>query len=442
MQRTRDLLPLTAARQLSLALLVALPAPAALALSVTQIPAHPAPAGAAASPAPASLSLRSYDEACRIVREQFFDPAFGGVDWDGLCAAERDRARDLAQDELAALLNTMLARLKTSHTAVYTPAEPTWYLLFDVFAKSPRLRAHTRRYFPSGQVRLEGIGIFTRRIDGRVFIEAVLQGAPAAGAGLLVGDEILAVDGAPFRPVGSFKGKAGQAVSVRLRRRAGAAPVNLTVTPERLNPGAMFARAMQSSARILERAARGPARARRIGYARVWSSAGPVYADLLRALIEAGPLGRAEALIIDLRGRIGGGGPAYLDILDPRAPRLTMTGRDFVRTSPASFRRRTVWLIDGGTRSGAELLAYTIKHRDYGPLVGAHTAGAVTGGAPFLLPNGSLLYVAVADIAIEGRRLEGVGVPPDIAVPFPLPYAAGADPQLERAIKEAERLLP
>ena len=89
-----------------------------------------------------------------------------------------------------------------------------------------------------------------------------------------------------------------------------------------------------------------------------------------------------------------------------------------------------------------ELLAYTIKHRDYGPLVGAHTAGAVTGGAPFLLPNGSLLYVAVADIAIEGRRMEGVGVAPDIAVPFPLPYAVGADPQLERAIKEAERLLP
>ena len=438
MQRTRDLIPLAAARQLSLTLL-ALSAPAAaLPLSVAQTPAHPAPASAAASPTPASLGLRSFDETCRIVREQFFDPAFGGLDWDGLCATRREHARDLAQDELAALLNTMLARLKTSHTAVYTPREPTWYLLFDVFAKSPRLRAHTRRYFPSGQVRLEGIGIFTRRIDGRVFIEAVLQGAPAAGAGLLVGDEILAVDGAPFRPVGSFKGKAGRAVSVRLRRRAGAAPVSLTVTPERLNPGAMFARAMEASARILERAARD----RRIGYARVWSSAGPVYADLLRALIEAGPLSRAEALIIDLRGRIGGGGPAYLDILDPRAPRLTMTGRDFVQTSPASFRRRTVWLIDGGTRSGAELLAYTIKHRDYGPLVGAHTAGAVTGGAPFLLPNGSLLYVAVADIAIEGRRLEGVGVAPDIAVPFSLPYAAGADPQLERAIKEAQRLLP
>ena len=435
MQRTRDLipLPLAAARQLSLALLALSASAAALPLSVAQTPAHPAPASAAASPAPASLGLRSFDEACRIVREQFFDPAFGGLDWDGLCAAEREHARDLAQDELAALLNIMLARLKTSHTAVYTPREPTYYLLFDVFAKSPRLRAHTRRYFPSGQVRLEGIGIFTRRIDGRVFIEAVLQGAPAARAGLLVGDEILAVDGAPFRPVGSFKGKAGQAVSVRLRRRAGAAPISLTVTSERLNPGAM-----EASARILERAARD----RRIGYARVWSSAGPVYADLLRALIEAGPLSRAEALIIDLRGRIGGGGPAYLDILDPRAPRLTMTGRDFVQISPASFRRRTVWLIDGGTRSGAELLAYTIKHRDYGPLVGAHTAGAVTGGSPFLLPNGSLLYVAVADIAIEGRRLEGVGVAPDIAVPFSLPYAAGADPQLERAIKEARQLLP
>lgn len=152
-------------------------------------------------------------------------------------------------------------------------------------------------------------------------------------------------------------------------------------------------------------------------------------------------IGRADALIIDPRGRIGGG-PGCLDIPDPRAPRLTVTGRDFARTGPAPFRGRALWLIDGATRSGAERLAYTLKHRGRGPLIGANTAGVVMGGAPFLLPNGSLLYVALAGLAIDGRRLEGAGVPPDIAVPFSLPYAAGADPQLQRAIEEASRLLP
>ena len=141
-------------------------------------------------------------------------------------------------------------------------------------------------------------------------------------------------------------------------------------------------------------------------------------------------------MIIDPRGRIGGGA-GYPDISDPRLPRLTVTGRDFARTGPDSFRRPTLWPSDGGTRSGAKLLAHTLKHKGYGPLVGANTAGA-----PFLLPDGGLLYAAVAGLAIDGRRLEGVGFPPDIAVSFPPPYAAGADPQPRRAIEEAPRLVP
>ena len=358
------------------------------ALSVAQAPAENAPA--ARPPGKASISLQSFDEACRIVREEFFDADFGGVDWDGLCAARRDLARNLAQEELATLLNTMLARLQTSHTVVYTPQEQAYYLLFDVFAASARLRDHTARYFPSGKVELEGIGVFTRRIGARVFIEAVVQATPAQAAGLLAGDEILAVDDAPFQPVESFRGKAGQNVSVKIRRRAGAEPALMTVTVERLNPAAMFARAMEASARIITRGAT------RIGYLRVWSSAGQDYEDILRALIESGPPGQAHVLIVDLRGRIGGGGLSYLEILDPRIPPLTVTGRDFAQTRPASFRRRTVWLIDGGTRSSAELLAYTIKHRGYGPLVGAATAGAVVGGSPFLLgPVNTILAVPV-----------------------------------------------
>jgi carboxyl-terminal processing protease len=48
-----------------------------------------------------------------------------------------------------------------------------------------------------------------------------------------------------------------------------------------------------------------------------------------------------------------------------------------------------------------------------------------------------VLYLAVKDVLVDGERLEGVGVSPDIAVPDRLEYAAGADPQLERAIDEA-----
>jgi carboxyl-terminal processing protease len=45
------------------------------------------------------------------------------------------------------------------------------------------------------------------------------------------------------------------------------------------------------------------------------------------------------------------------------------------------------------------------------------------------------MIIAVDDVAVDGERLEGRGVEPTIRVPFDLPYAAGRDPQLDRAVR-------
>lgn len=381
-----------------------------------------------------AINLQTYDAACRIVTERFFDPAFRGVDWPALCAANRQGVEDMSDAELADQLNAMLVQLDTSHTAVYTPDDQNFYLLFDIFAQSPNLQDQARALFEGGRVVIDGIGVFTRRIDGRTFIEDVLETTPAAEVGLQVGDEIIAVDGASFEPIGSFAGKAGKIVDITIRRQADGPYLDHEVSVRRFNPTEMFVNAMEASARIVEH------HGHRIGYVRIWSSAGEIYHDTLEGLLQHGLLADADALVIDLRGRIGGGGPSYLEIVDPRGPELTVTGRGFAQVSPMNFRDRTVWLIDAGVRSAGELLTYTIQRDGYGPLVGETTAGAVVGGSPFLLPNGSLLYLAVIDLAVDGARLEGVGIAPDVVVPFTLPYAGGADPQLERAMEEAALL--
>jgi carboxyl-terminal processing protease len=59
----------------------------------------------------------------------------------------------------------------------------------------------------------------------------------------------------------------------------------------------------------------------------------------------------------------------------------------------------------------------------------------VLAGRAYLLSDGSLVLVAVADVLVDGRRLEGAGVTPTVPVPFPLAYAQGKDPQLERAVE-------
>jgi carboxyl-terminal processing protease len=44
--------------------------------------------------------------------------------------------------------------------------------------------------------------------------------------------------------------------------------------------------------------------------------------------------------------------------------------------------------------------------------------------------------LAVSDVRVDGERLEGRGVVPDVKAPFALPYAAGRDPQLDAALEK------
>jgi carboxyl-terminal processing protease len=67
-------------------------------------------------------------------------------------------------------------------------------------------------------------------------------------------------------------------------------------------------------------------------------------------------------------------------------------------------------------------------------VVGTRTSGAVLGARAFPIGGRGLLYLAVVDIHVDGERLEGHGVEPDVQVPFAIPWAAGADPQLEAAV--------
>jgi carboxyl-terminal processing protease len=115
---------------------------------------------------------------------------------------------------------------------------------------------------------------------------------------------------------------------------------------------------------------------------------------------------------------------------------MAMTGRDGDRdVMNVKWRKPVALLINGGSRSGKEVLAYGFKKHHVGEVIGTRTAGALLAGRAFLLQDDSLLLLAVADVTVDGERLEGTGVAPTIEVPFPLQYAAGKDPQIDRAVE-------
>jgi carboxyl-terminal processing protease len=167
----------------------------------------------------------------------------------------------------------------------------------------------------------------------------------------------------------------------------------------------------------------------------VWSYARYAYQELLEDLLTTGKLKNADALIWDLRDGWGGAEPRYLDIFNHRSPTMTLTERsgehDVVN---GKWRKPVVLMINEGTRSGKEVLAHGFKKYGIGTIVGARSAGALLAGRAYLLSNGGLLVLAVADVSVDGERLEGRGVTPDVTVPFDIRYAEGNDPQLARAL--------
>lgn len=380
----------------------------------------------------------SFDWVWQKVYEEFYDAKFNGVDWNAMKAKYRDRSSHAAtREEHAVIVNEMLAELRTSHTAFYTPDSPEYFQLLGLFLPmNDWLGKATASALTDGKALYSGIGIFTQTVNGQQFVRGVHDGLPAHQAGIEVGDRIVSVDGAPFHAIRSFAGKVGRSVAVVVERTPGVTK-SLTVTPVMLDGSTMFVDAMKASVQIVERGVR------KIGYVHAWSYAGRSYQEILESELLFGRLKSADALVLDVRDGYGGASPSNLNIFTRRCLAFTSQSRSGPpQTVPSCWAKPVVLLTDNRSSSGKELLAYAFKRGRVGSIVGARTAGAVLAGTIFANEaDASLLYLATNDIRMDdGTRLEGKGVEPDIEVPFELPYAQGRDPRKARAIDAAARL--
>ena len=334
-----------------------------------------------------------------------------------------------------AAISAVLASLQASHTGHFRPDTIDYFELADVFRFA--IRDDLRRLFPpDGDVRYPGIGMVARQGNGLWFVTDVYDGSPAFRAGILTGDEVLSVDGAPYHQITSFRDKAGKQVEVKLRRRPDAEPMTVKVQVESLRPLPMFEKAIADSAAIVEHDGR------KIGYIRLWTLAARNSMGAVAEALVEGKLKDADGLVLDLRGRWGGGSSDAAEMFVGDTPPFRLIDRDGeAMLANVRWNKPVVAIIDEGSRSGLEVFAYALKVNDI-PLVGTRTAGALLAGRAYLLPDDSLLEIAVSDAVIgDDIRLEGSGVQPDVPVPFSLPYAAGADPQREAAIEEMRKIL-
>lgn len=156
-----------------------------------------------------------------------------------------------------------------------------------------------------------------------------------------------------------------------------------------------------------------------------------------------------QAAIVDERFNSGGSAADYIiDALqrDFDGYFNNVAGDRYPFTSPAAgIWGPKVMIINEMAGSGGDLMPWMFRHRKVGLLVGKRTWGGLvhTADTPVFVDGGSMIAPRGGFFARDGHwAVENVGTPPDVDVEnWPKDVIAGHDPQLERAVEEAMRLL-
>ncbi|WP_447729203.1 S41 family peptidase [Pseudoxanthomonas suwonensis] len=261
----------------------------------------------------------------------------------------------------------------------------------------------------------EGIGVELQQQQDRTLkVVAPIDGTPAARAGVLAGDVIVAIDGKPIAQVeGSepLRGAAGTKVTITIVREGRERPFDVEIRRETIRVTSVRSRMLEPG----------------YGYVRVSTFQADTGADFRKHLddLQAQAGGRLRGLVLDLRSNPGGLLTAAVQVADElldsgaivstrgRAPasdtRFDATAGDRLHGAPV------VVLVDAGSASAAEVLAGALRDNDRARVVGSRTFGK--GSVQTLLPlgNGDSVKLTTARYYTpSGRSIQASGIVPDV----------------------------
>lgn len=156
-----------------------------------------------------------------------------------------------------------------------------------------------------------------------------------------------------------------------------------------------------------------------------------------------------KGVVIDERNNGGGSAADYMIDIMARKPFGYFNSKAGDRrpwTTPiAGIWGPKVMLINERSGSGGDLLPYMFRAAGLGPLIGTRTWGGLVGtwDTPRFIDGGRMVAPRGGFYDLDGNwAVEGEGIAPDIEViQEPQKVMQGHDPQLERAVQEALRLL-
>ena len=237
-----------------------------------------------------------------------------------------------------------------------------------------------------------------------------------------------------------FEGTAGRQTLIRINSKPSAEGSRvITVIPVASEDGLRTRAWVEDNRRLVDKLSKG-----RLAYVWLPNTGTPGYVSFTRYFYSQQD---KEGAVIDERYNQGGMVADYIvNELDRKLMGYFALRDGEPSTSPiAGIFGPKVMLINESAGSGGDALPFMFRQRKIGPLVGKRTWGGLVGtlGFPPTIDGGGITAPNLAFYNLKGEwDVENIGVAPDVEVEYSAPEVIqGRDPQLERAVQEALKLL-
>lgn len=244
----------------------------------------------------------------------------------------------------------------------------------------------------------EGVGIQFNIIQDTIYVVDAIAGGPSERLGIRAGDRVLSIDGENAAGVGfknsdvmkRLRGKKGTKVQVMMARRGEPAPLDFTITRDKIPIYSVEASYMATP---------------HVGYIKVSRFSATTMKEFREKLDDLKKQGM-EDLVLDLQGNGGG----YLrtaiemadEFLSDRKLIVYTEGRtspreDTYSTADGRFEKgRLVVLVDEGSASASEIVSGAMQDWDRGLIIGRRSFGKGLVQRPVMLPDGSAVRLTVS----------------------------------------------
>ncbi len=375
-----------------------------------------------------------FRESWRIEREYFYDAKMHGANWSAVYEKYHPFVASVGhRADLSYLIAMVGGELTVGHSYLSGPGD------------TPEEEATEHVGLLGADYSIE---------SGKYRISHIYTGenwnpdlrAPLSAPGIDVseGDYLLEVNGRPLAASANvynlFEGTAGHQTMIRVNKTPSLDGSRMvTVIPVVSEDGLRTRAWIENNRHMVDRLSGG-----RLAYVWLPNTAGPGYTSFTRYYYAQQ---EKEGAIIDERYNHGGMVADYIvNELDRKLMGYFALRDGAESTSPeAGIYGPKVMIVNESAGSGGDALPYYFHLRKIGPLVGTRTWGGLVGtlGVPQTIDGGGITAPALAFYDLSGKwAVENEGISPDIEVEYTAAdVIKGHDPQLERAVAEAMKLL-